>query len=115
MNDKMERHIKANGYTSRGGNFFIFPFLPPFSIWSTFKGENLLPWEQILTFNSRPYVKGSIVRGSNQGKTIVVPLSKIGGKQGTVSITSTDALSLKNTLEMVSRGLMGKTLEEGVR
>ena len=46
---------KENGYTFKGSNNGMFNiFFYSFLMGSTLNGKNLLLWEQILSFNSRP-------------------------------------------------------------
>ena len=47
--------FEMKGCTFRGSNCY-FNFLPPFSVESTSKGNNMLPLKQILSFKSRPFV-----------------------------------------------------------
>ena len=59
--------IKANGYTFRGSNSVFYCCLP-YKFGSSHKGKNLLHMEQILSFKSRPLLRGLRPPGKQTGR-----------------------------------------------
>ena len=60
-------------------------FLPHFPRGSTFKGKNLLLWEQILVFKSRPHSeRASLTRDANRKLQKLFPFVKMAAKHGSI-------------------------------
>ena len=60
----------------------IFISVPPLNGGSTLKGKNLHPWEQILSFKSRPLVEGSFPAEKKESRG-----SSVGGSDSSIFIS----------------------------